>query len=74
MSFHCSFFKGRVTNPELFGVEALAYIEAASAGQLASVRTLDDNKYIFIDTDLTTESSPYNALLKSARFGTKGEG
>ena len=58
--------------PELFGVEAVKYIEAANSGKLADVATLDDNKYIFTDNDLTQTTSPYNMLLKSARFGTKG--
>ena len=58
--------------PELFGVEAVKYIEAANSGKLADVATLDDNKYIYTDSDLTQTTSPYNMLLKSARFGTKG--
>lgn len=56
----------------MFGLEVLSYIEAANTGKLADVNTIEDNKYIYVDNDSTTQASPYNLLLKSARFGSKG--
>ena len=67
-----SSFKGRKSSLSLFGLEVLSYIEAANTGKLADVNTIEDNKYIYVDNDSTTQASPYNLLLKSARFGSKG--
>lgn len=70
----CLTLQGRTGTPVLYGVEALMHIETACAGKLAPVETLDDNKYIFMDNDLTQQtSSPYNMLLKAAKFATKGK-
>ncbi|XP_067934839.1 uncharacterized protein [Watersipora subatra] len=71
--------RGRSDTPDLYGLEAVTYIEAVDAGNLADVSTLTDNKYIFTDNDLAVDTSAqhkfpsasYNMLLKSARFGMK---
>lgn len=53
-------------------MEVLTHLEANEVGCSADVSLIEDNKYVFIDNDLMSNHSPYNMLLKSAKFGPKG--